>query len=444
MDTPKTNYAVSDGVHIAWQVFGDGPVDLVFVPGWFSNVEVTWDYALHRQFFTRLAAFSRVILFDKRGTGLSDRETTAFTLEDRMDDVRTVMDAAGSKRAVLVGLSEGGPMCALFAATYPQRTDALIMIGSYARRNSSPDYPHGQSSQDYEKFIEAMEQDWVAAIEAAISARAPSLGGDEEFVRYFSRYLRLGASPSTGVKFTRMNGEIDIRHVLPSIHVPTLIVHATGDRVCSLSSGRYLAENIPGARLCEIESEDHLCHLTHTEEVVSEIEELVTGQRSAPIEDSVVTTILFTDIVGSTDLASQLGDQQWAALLVEHHQLVREKITQLRGVEVKSTGDGLHATFDGPARAIRCGLAIQQGVASLGIDLRVGLHTGECVITANGLEGIAVHIAARVAQNAPAGCVLVSQTVRDLVAGSGLCFESRGEHALRGVPDMWRLYAALP
>ena len=364
METPKTRYAVSNGIHIAWQMFGDGPVDLVFVPGWFSNVEVTWDYAPHRQFFTRLASFGLVILFDKRGTGLSDRDTTAFTLEDRMDDVRTVMDAANSERAALIGLSEGGPMCALFAATYPQRTEALVMIGSYARRNSAPDYPQGQSPEDYDQFVEAMQQDWIATIDAAVLARAPSLAGDAEFVRHFSRYLRMGASPSTGIKYARMNGEIDMRHVLPSIRVPTLIVHATGDRVCSLASGRYLADNIPGARLCEIESDDHLCHITHTETVVSEIQELVTGQRSSPIEDSIVTTILFTDIVGSTDLASQLGDRQWANLLVEHHALVRNKLAEFRGVEVKSTGDGLHATFDGPARAIRCGLASHKASGS--------------------------------------------------------------------------------
>ncbi len=441
MDAPETRYAVSEGVHIAWQVFGAGPVDLVFVPGWFSNVELAWENPRYSRFFARLASFARVIMFDKRGTGLSDRETVAFTLEDRMDDVRTVMDAANSDRAVLMGNSEGGPMCALFAAMYPARTHSLIMIGSYARRVRTDDYPWGASPESYAALIERMESDWGSAID--ISSRAPSLAHDKEFLRQFARYLRMSASPATAVKYARMNGEIDVREMLPSIRVPTLILHATGDRVCDIGNARYLASRIPGARLCEIDSEDHLCHITQLDCVIDEIEEFTTGHRSEPPDESVVTTILFTDIVGSTELAAKLGDRAWAELLGAHHEQVRTLLARYRGVEVKSTGDGFHATFDGPARAIRCARQLHESMTTLNLEVRVGLHTGECVVTPGGLEGIAVHIAARVAQTAAAGEVLVSQTVRDLVAGSGIEFEPRGEQRLRGVPDAWRLYSVI-
>jgi class 3 adenylate cyclase len=440
MEAPETRYALANGVHIAWQAFGSGSTNLVFVPGWFSNVELIWDSPWYKRFFTRLAAFSRVLLFDKRGTGLSDRETPAFALEDRMDDVRAVMDASGSDRAVLMGNSEGGPMCALFAAAHPARTSGLIMMGSYARRVSTDDYPWGTSREAYGELVERMEADWGSALDFA--SRAPSLADNDDFTKGAARYLRMSASPSTAIRYARMNGEIDVRAMLGSIRVPTLILHAVGDRVCDIGNARYLASKIPGSRLCEIDSEDHLFHLTHLDEAIEEIEEFVTGHRSEPPDESVVTTILFTDIVGSTELASRLGDRRWADLLAEHHTRVRGLLERYRGVEVKSTGDGFHATFDGPARAIRCALQLQDTIADLGLELRIGLHTGECVISQDEVEGIAVHIAARVAQKAGAGEVLASQTVRDLVAGSGIEFESRGEHQLRGVPDSWRLYAA--
>ncbi len=441
MEVPETRYAVANGVHIAWQAFGAGPVDVVFVPGWFSNVELIWDSPWQKNFFRRLSAFSRVLLFDKRGTGLSDRETAALTLEDRMDDVRVVMDAAGSDRAVLMGNSEGGPMCALFTATYPARTNGLIMMGSYARRISTDDYPWGASPEAYAALVERMETDWGSAID--ITSRAPSLADNEEFIQFFARYLRMSASPATAIKYARMNGDIDVRAMLGSIRVPTLILHAAGDRVCDIGNARYLANNISGARLCEIDSDDHLFHLTQLDQAIDEIEEFVTGHRSEPPDESVVTTFLFADIIGSTELASKLGDRQWADLLATHHARIRELLERYRGVEVKSTGDGFHATFDGPARAIRCALQLQKAIADLGLELRVGLHTGECVISQDGLEGIAVHIAARVAQEAGAGEVLVSQTVKDLVAGSEIEFAQRGEHNLRGVPDSWRLYVAV-
>lgn len=441
MEVPETKYAIADGVHIAWQAFGSGSSDLVFVPGWFSNVELIWDSPWYNRFFTRLAAFSRVLLFDKRGTGLSDREAPAFALEDRMDDVRAVMDAASSDRAVLMGNSEGGPMCALFAAAHPTRTSGLIMMGSYARRISTDDYPWGTSPEAYAELVERMKADWGSALDFA--SRAPSLVDNEDFTKGAARYLRMSASPATATRYAQMNGEIDVRATLSSIRVPTLILHATGDRVCDIGNARYLKSKISNARLREMDSEDHLFHLTHLDETIQEIEEFVTGHRSEPPDESVVSTILFTDIVGSTELASKLGDRRWADLLAEHHTQVRALLERYRGVEVKSTGDGFHATFDGPARAIRCALQLQNQIAALGLALRIGLHTGECVTTQDGIEGIAIHIAARVAQEAAAGQVLVSQTVRDLVAGSGIDFESRGECRLRGVPDSWRLYAAV-
>lgn len=438
MNPPETQYAISEGVHIAWQVFGGGDLDVVFVPGWFSNVEISWEDPWRARFFDRLGSFARVILFDKRGTGLSDRETAAYTLEDRMDDVRTVMDAAKSDRAVLIGVSEGGPMCALFAATYPERTASLVMISSYARRLKAEDYPWGQSPEAYAAFVQKMEVDWGSALD--ISSRAPSLAHDKNLSRFYARYLRMSASPATAVNYARMNGDIDVREILPSIRVPTLVVHATGDRAVDVGNGRYLAGRIPGARLCEIQSEDHLCFLTEVDRVMDEVQEFVAGRRSDTSSESVVTTILFTDIVGSTQLAAELGDRRWADLLGAHHAEIRGLLALHRGAEVKSTGDGFHATFDGPARAIRCACQLHDAVAGLGLELRIGLHTGECVITPDGLEGIAVHIAARVAQHAGAGEVVVSQTVRDLVAGSDIAFKARGEHQLRGVPDAWRLY----
>ena len=356
-----------------------------------------------------------------------------------MDDVRAVMDAAGSRRAVLVGTSEGGPMCALFAATYPERVQALVMIGSYARRIRCPDYPWGSAPEAYDALVEKMEADWGRGID--IAARAPSLAGDPRFIKHYERYLRMSASPATAVGYARMNGQIDVRDVLPSIRVPTLILHAMGDRVSDIGKARYLASHIPGATLREIESGDQLCHLTHTDEVVDAIERFTTGRRGEAHDESVVATILFTDIVDSTRLAAQLGDREWSQRLASHLEVTRELLERFRGVEVKSTGDGIHATFDGPARAIRCAQALHEALAPLGIAIRAGLHTGECVRQGDGIEGIAVHIAARVTQAAGAGEVLVSQTVCGLVVGSGLRFEPRGERELRGVPGRWRLYA---
>lgn len=439
MNIPETKYAESGGVNIAYQTFGDGPFDIVCVPGWFTNVELTWEDPHKARFYNRLASFSRVILFDKRGTGLSDREAHAYALEERMDDVRAVMDASGSKRAALLGTSEGGPMCALFAATYPDRTTSLIMHGSYARRTSTEDYPWGVPQEEYDDLIERMRVDWGTAIDIAI--RAPSLAHDEAFLSHWARYLRMSASPKTAAAYAEMNGDIDVRDILPSIRVPTLILHCKGDRVCNIENGRFLARMIPGARLVEIESDDHLHYVDGTGQILREIEEFITGGHSEAGADSVVSTIMFTDIVGSTKLASDLGDRKWSDLLSAHNAEVRDLLKIHRGIEIKSTGDGFHATFDGPARAIRCARELHEALQRLGLTVRIGLHTGECIVTHDGIEGIAVHIAARVAEHAEAGEVVVSQTVKDLVAGSGIEFMERGEHELRGIKDSWRLYS---
>ena len=437
--TPETRYTRSGGVNIAYQVFGDGPVDVVMVPGWFFNVETAWEVTRFARFYRDISAFSRVITFDKRGTGMSDRDGNAYVLEDRMDDVRAAMDAAGSESAILCGWSEGGPMSMLFAATYPERTQALVIIGGYARKISAPDYPAGVPADGYAQMIQMMEQDFNKAME--IGPRAPSVRSDSQFQRQWLRCMRQSASPGTAVKYAQMNGEIDVRAILPSIQAPTLLLHATGDKVVDIRNGRYLAEHIPGAHFVEINSDDHIVHWTDgADTVVEEIRRLVAGDQREVSLDRVVCTVLFTDIVDSTQLAVKMGDQRWGDLLREHHGVVRAALTEYRGREIKTTGDGFLAIFDGPARAVRCAAAIQSAVAALGITVRAGLHTGECVVTDDDVEGIAVHVAARVSDVAKPGAVAVSQTVRDLVVGSELSFSDSGTHTFKGVPDPWHVY----
>ena len=437
--TPETRYAKSGEVNIAYQVVGDGPRDLVLVPGYLSNIEVTWEEPSFTRFLTRLASFSRLILFDKRGTGLSDRVNDVPSLEVRMDDVRAVMDAAGSARAALLGYSEGGTMCALFAATYPERTAALITIGSYARRTAAPGYPWGIPAEELHAFIEHIERDWGGPV--GIELRAPSMAQDARFRQWFARLQRMGASPAAAAMLNRMNGEIDVRRVLPAIRVPTLLLHAVGDRTVDVGCSRYMAQHIPGAKLVELPGADHLPYLSDADAILDEIEEFLTGVRAAAEPDRVLATVLFTDIVDATQKAAHLGDRRWHDLLDSHNSLVRRELARFRGREIDTAGDGFLATFDGPARAVRCARAISDSVAALGIEVRAGLHTGECEIMGDKVGGIAVHIGARVAACAHAGEVLVSSTVKDLVAGSGLVFRDRGVQALKGVPGEWRLFA---
>jgi pimeloyl-ACP methyl ester carboxylesterase len=436
---PETRYADSGGVNIAYQVLGDGPRDLVFVMGWVSNIEVIWEEPMLARFLTRLASFSRLILFDKRGTGLSDRVTDMPSLEVRMDDVRVVMDAVGSERAALFGVSEGGPMSALFSATYPSRVSALVMHGGFPRRIRTPDFPWGPTEQERRAWIEQMRREWGGTF--GLAARAPSMVGDERFSRWWGRLLRMGASPAAVMALVAMNDEIDIRHILPAIRVPTLLLHSMRDATIPIGASRYMAERIPGARLVELPSADHLPWLSDAEAVLGEIEEFVTGARRGVELDRVLATVLFTDIVGATEKATVLGDRRWRDLLDGHNLVVRRELARFRGREIKTAGDGFFATFDGPARGVRCACAVSQEMQSLGLEVRAGLHTGECEIMGDDMGGIAVHIGARIAALAAPGEVLVSSTVKDLVAGSGLSFRDHGVALLKGVPGEWRLFS---
>ena len=435
---PEIQYTKSDNVHIAYQVIGDGPRDLVIVPGWVSNIDCFWEEPTMEQFLKRLASFSRLILFDKRGTGLSDRITATPTLEERMDDVRSVMEAVGSEKAALLGYSEGGPMCALMAASYPQRTHSLIMIGAYARRLQAPGYPCGHSQQESEEFIELIRGGWGGPV--GLEARAPDLVADVTFRNWWAKLLRNGASPSAAVALARMNADIDVRHVLPSIQVPTLVIHRSGDRAIPVDCGRYVAEQIPEARYVELPGDDHLPWVGNADDILDEVQAFLTGVRQGPQPDRVLLTVMFIDMVDSTLHAARMGDQRWHGLLTRYNGLIRNELSYYKGREVDNTGDGFLATFDGPARAIRSACAIRDAVGELGVSVRVGLHTGECELQGEKPEGIAVHIGARVAAMAKADEVLVSSTVKDLVAGSGLAFADQGRRKLKGVPGEWHLF----
>jgi pimeloyl-ACP methyl ester carboxylesterase len=435
---PDIRYAKSGDVSIAYQVFGTGPLDLVLIPGWVSNIEIFWEEPAVERFLTRLASFARVILFDKRGTGLSDRVADMPNLETRMDDVRAVLDAVGSERAALFGYSEGGVLCALFAATYPSRTSALIMHGSYARLTWRPDYPWGETDEQRAAFIDEAVENWGKPI--GIDLRAPSMAHDARFRHWWARFLRMSVSPAGFSTLARTNMQIDIRHVLPAIRVPTLVMHSVNERTLPIEGARYLAQHVPGARLVELPGEDHVPWLTDSEAVADEVEGFLTGVRRGPEPDRVLATVLFTDIVGASERAAAIGDRRWRDLLENHHAMIRRALARFRGREIDTAGDGFLATFDGPARAVRCACAICDEVRALGIEVRAGLHTGECETIGDKLGGIAVHIGSRVAGLAGGGEVLVSSTVKDLVAGSGLSFQDRGFHSLKGIPGEWKLF----
>ena len=438
---PETRYAKSGDVNIAYQVAGDGPIDVVYVAGWVSNVEMMWKESYRADFLARLASFSRLILFDKRGTGLSDRVPNARlpTLEQRMDDVRAVLDAVGSERAALLGHSEGANMSLVFGATYPQRTTHLILIGAFAKRIRTDDYSWAPTAEEREQLAQTIEREWPFV---DLTDMAPSRVGDERFWEEVAAYMRNSASPGAAAALLRMNSQIDTRAVLPTIRVPTLVMTRRGDRDVKVEESRWLAEQIPGARFVELPGDEHLIWVGDTDSMLSEIEEFLTGNRPDPEPDRVLSTVLFTDIVDSTRRATDLGDRQWHELVDEHHSRVRHELDRFRGREIDTAGDGFFASFDGPARAIRAACAIRQSVHSLDIQIRAGLHTGECELMQDKIGGIAVHTGARVAGRARPGEVLVSSTVRDLVAGSGISFEDRGQHELKGV-GAWHLYSVV-
>jgi pimeloyl-ACP methyl ester carboxylesterase len=423
-------------------VVGEGPIDLVLVPGFATHIELQWEMPPLARFLERLGSFSRLLLFDKRGTGLSDPVTEVPTLERRIDDVRAVMDAAGSERAALFGISEGGPMSILFAATHPERVSALVLHGAMGRTTEAPDYPWGVPADALrESAAEFIAPYWGQDPEGIMELFAPSFVGDPRAAELTARLERMSASPSMVQQIFEMFLDIDVRSVLPSIHVPTLVIHRHGDRVVNWRAGRELADQIPGARYVEVPGIDHLPWAGDAEAVLGETEEFLTGARTAAEPDRILATVMFTDIVGSTERAAELGDARWRELLAEEEEAVRRELERFGGREVKRMGDGCLATFDGPARAIRCGKEITEAVRSVGLDVRVGLHCGEVEVMGEDVGGIAVHIAARVGSLAGADEVLVTSTVKDLVAGSGIEFADRGAQQLKGVPDEWRLFA---
>jgi pimeloyl-ACP methyl ester carboxylesterase len=438
----ETKYARSGNVSIAYQVAGQGQTDLVFVPGWVSHIEYAWEEPSIAPFLERLASFSRLIFMDRRGTGLSDPVERLPTLEERMDDLRAVMDAAGSERAYLFGISESGPMCSLFAATWPERTAGIVLCNTTARFRVAEDYPWGANQRQVDRFLARCQTEWGTGVTAKVFA--PSKAGDAEFCRSWGRFERRAVSPGEMVKLISMALDIDVRDVLPSIRVPALVIHRGGDRVTPVEGGRYLADHIAGARLVEVAGDDHFPWVGDTDSILDAVEHFVTGTQRSPIMDRVLATVLFVDIVDSTRQLAERGDRAWRELLQNFYEILRRKIAEFKGREINTTGDGLLATFDGPARAIRCACAMSSEVCRIGIEIRTGLHSGECELLGDTIAGIAVHIGARVADSARPGEILVSRTVKDLVAGSGIEFTDRGIHVLKGVPGEWQLYAADP
>jgi class 3 adenylate cyclase len=445
MGMPETRYARSGDVSIAYQVLGEGPFDVVYAPGYVSHVELIWEAAGIAAFLRGVAEHARVLVFDKRGTGMSDRVAGAPTLEERSDDIRAVMDAAGSQRAALFGLSEGVPMSVVFAASHPERVSALVLYGGMARTLWAPDYLFGETERESRKGIEEELEEFVTPGGTEAKARRGFPSADEDEVQAIARVIRYGASPGTVEALERMNMAIDVRDVLPVVSAPTLVLQQRGDPWTRTEHGRYLAQHIPGAAYVELDGADHIPTAAMAPQLLAQVmpflQDAVT--REAPEPDKVLATVLFSDIVGSTARAAELGDARWRELLAAHHGRVRAQLARFRGVELDTAGDGFFARFDGPARGIRCALAIRDAVRELGIEVRLGLHAGECEVLDAKVAGIAVAIGARVSSRAAAGEVLVSQTVKDLVAGSGITFDDRGLAELKGVPGEWRLFSVV-
>lgn len=438
----EVRYARSGDANIAYAVVGDGPVDLVFVPGFVSHLEVLWEEPSAARFLRRLSSFARVVLWDKREQGLSDRTGRAPTLEQSQDDLLAVMDAAGVERAAIFGISEGGPLSLLCAAAHPDRVGSLVLWGTHGRIVRAGDYPQGLPAEIVRRTIDALVAGWGGA--PCLDLFAPTRAGDPAFAAWWSRLLRSGTSAGAVRDVMAINYEIDVREILPAVRAPTLVVHARDDRLVPLPLGEYLAEHIPGARLAVLPMRDHIPFDGHADELLDAVEEHLTGAPSAYEPERVLTTVLFTDVVASTERAARLGDRRWRAQLEDYRAIVRGEVGRFRGREVSSAGDGALASFDGPARAVRCAQAIVAAAAARGIDVRAGVHTGECEVVGDDLAGLAVHIGARIGALAQPGEVLVSSTVRDLVVGSELAFADRGAKALKGVPGRWQLLTARP
>ncbi|MCV7380804.1 hydrolase [Mycobacterium alsense] len=435
---PDIRYAKNGDLNIAYFTTGEGP-DLVVAPGFISHLEIMWEEPSVVHFYSRLASFRRVITFDKRGTGLSDPATHAPTLEETVDDLRAVMDATGCESADLLGISEGGTMSMLMTASHPERVNMLALYGAFPRLLRAPDYPLGVTEEQLSRMVELSTKGWGEGV--ALGGWAPSRRGDSDLRRWWARLQRMAASPGMVRNIFALYPQLDIRDVLPAIRLPTLVLHRRDDRMVSVEMGRYLADCIAGAKFVELDGADHLFFTGDADALLDEVEEFLTGVRPLPAVERVLATVLFTDIVDSTKRAVELGDERWKVLLGKHDAQVRRQLERFRGREVNTTGDGFLARFDGPARAIRCAMAIRDVLRSLGLEVRAGVHTGEVELRDDDISGIAVHIAARVAAAAGPGEVLVSRTVVDLVAGSGLSFAARGEHTLKGVAGEWRLFA---
>ena len=430
---PQTRYTRSGDMNIAYQVVGDGPVDLVYIPGWVTHIEYCWEEPSLARYYNRLASFSRLILFDKRGTGLSDRPPGLQSMEERMDDVRAVMDAAGSERAVVFGASEGGILSMLFAATYPERSVALVLLGAFARGLYAPDYSWARTSEEWRQSCELIQQRWGHAL--FLTTLAPGVANNKPFREWWAAYLRHGASPGSAVALTKLCSQMDVRRVLPSIRIPTLVIHRVGDLCEKVEGGRYLASNIPGAKLVEAPGDDHLAWIGHQDEVIDPVEAFLTDLQSVPIPDRVLATVMFADVTSRSD------EQKQRDFFKQRHARVGHHLARFRGREIENTGDSLLATFDGPARAISAASAIVALARRLGVEVQAGLHTGECDVVADRVSGTAVEIGREVGTKAATGEVLVSSTVKDLMAGSGIRFEDRGVHELREAPGEWRLFA---
>ncbi len=438
--TPEVRFAVNGDVHIAYQVLGDGPIDLVYTPGIWSNLEVMWEWPAWAAYLRRLASFSRLILFDMRGIGLSDRGSVPPILELQAGDLRAVMDAAGSAGAAIFGGARGAAMTMLFSATHPERARALVLYAPVAKTVRSPDWPFGRTEQDQQAFIDRFVREMGTA--RNLDLQGP--GHEPPFRTWWARFERLVATPGAYRELAAIFTDVDVRSVLPLIQAPTLVLHRTGDRIVALEQGRAVADRIAGARFVELAGDDHIPFLGDWQAIAGEIEEFLTGARRAAEPDRALATVLFTDVVDSTSRLAELGDSRWRLLVEDHHALVRREIARFGGREVDTAGDGFFATFDGPAKAVRCATGVALAVRSLGLEVRAGVHTGECEVIDGKVGGLAVVIGARIGSKAGPSEVLVSRTVKDLVAGSELAFEDAGEHELKGIPEPWRLYRAVP
>ncbi len=438
MQRPRTRYARCGDISIAYQVIGQGPIDLLYAPPWLNNIEYAWESPDYARFLTKLARFSRLIFFDKRGTGLSDREVGMPTLEQRSEDISAVLDAVGSKNAALLGASEGGNMACMFAATYPERTTALVLYGCAAKRSWAPDYPWGARPEEFESYITRMLENWGEPFD--LDDGAPSAAHDAAAREWFAAYLRNSASPKTAERITRLNSQIDIRAILPAIRIPTLVLHREGDRWAHVDEGRYLAEHIPDAEFRLLPGNDHIPFYGNQDQPIGEIEEFLTGMRKTAWVDRALLTLVMTDIVHSTRSLTAVGDERWKAVLEQLDATVRRRVTALGGKTVKHTGDGYLLAFTGPTRALECARALADDAASLGLTLRTGVHTGECERRDNDLTGIAVHLAARIMNEAEPGTILTSGTVKDLVVGSGLAFDLQGEREMKGTLGRWPVF----